>query len=97
MGIFYLSVFIFFVFYVREINLVSVGMFFFVVYVLVIILICLMFGKFFDVKGEKYVMYLSYFFLVVGLVVFSIVILSFVLFILGGFIGLGYGMFMLNG
>ncbi|HCB4256116.1 TPA: MFS transporter, partial [Listeria monocytogenes] len=97
MGISYSSVLTFLASYAREINLVSAGTFFFVVYALVITLTRPMSGKLFDAKGEKYVMYPSYLFLAVGLVVLSTATSSLVLLISGGLIGLGYGTFMSNG
>ncbi|MDT0002869.1 MFS transporter [Listeria cossartiae subsp. cayugensis] len=97
MGISYSSVLTFLASYAREINLVSAGTFFFVVYALVITFTRPMSGKLFDAKGEKYVMYPSYLFLAVGLVVLSTATSSLVLLISGGLIGLGYGTFMSNG
>ncbi len=53
MGISYSSVLTFLASYAREINLVSAGTFFFVVYALVITLTRPMSGKLFDAKGEN--------------------------------------------
>lgn len=42
-------------------------------------------------------MYFSYLFLIVGLFLLSVMMNSVILFIFGVLVGLGYGMFMLNG
>lgn len=97
MGTSYSTVLTFLASYAREINLISAGTFFFVVYALVITFTRPMSGKIFDTKGEKFVMYPSYLFLAVGLFVLSTASTSFILLLSGALIGLGYGTFMSNG
>lgn len=97
MGLSYSSVLSFLSSYAEEINLVSISSFFFVVYALVVTLTRPMSGRIFDLKGENYVMYPSYIFLALGLVVLAATTDGIVLLIAGAFIGLGYGTFMSNG
>ncbi|MBU7454995.1 MFS transporter [Leuconostoc fallax] len=97
MGLSYSSVLSFLSSYAEEINLVSISSFFFVVYALVVTLTRPMSGRIFDLKGENYVMYPSYIFLALGLLVLAATTDGIVLLVAGAFIGLGYGTFMSNG
>lgn len=54
-------------------------------------------GRIFDEKGEKFVMYPSYFFLTAGLLLLSLTVNSPMLLLSGALVGLGYGTFMSNG
>lgn len=74
-----------------------VGVYFFIVYVFVIILIRLFMGRLMDVKGDKWVFYLSYLFLILGFVLLGSVMGSVIYFLLGVLIGFGYGIFMFCG
>lgn len=97
MGLSYSSVLSFLSSYAEEINLISISSFFFVVYALVVTLTRPMSGRIFDLKGENYVMYPSYIFLALGLLVLAATTDGIVLLVAGAFIGLGYGTFMSNG
>lgn len=97
MGFAYSSVLTFLAAYAREINLVQVGTFFFVVYAVVITITRPMTGVIFDHKGENYVLYPCYICLAIGLFLLSITGASWQLLLSGVFVGLGYGTFMSNG
>lgn len=97
MGLSYSSVLSFLSSYAKVLDLVSASSFFFVVYALVITATRPMSGRIFDAKGEHYVMYPSYAFLTIGLIVLSMTTTSWMLLLSGGLIGLGYGTFMSNG
>ncbi|MFT8322863.1 MAG: MFS transporter [Bacillus sp. (in: firmicutes)] len=97
MGLSYSSVLAFLSSYTKVIHLVTAGSLFFVVYALVITFTRPLTGRIFDLKGEQYVMYPSYFFLTAGLFMLSITTNSTMLLISGGLVGLGYGTFMSNG
>ncbi|MGG5341907.1 MFS transporter [Enterococcus sp. AZ192] len=97
MGLSYSSVLSFLSSYAKAIDLVSASSFFFVVYALVITATRPLSGRIFDARGENAVMYPSFIFLTAGLLFLSITTSSWILFVAGGLIGLGYGTFMSNG
>lgn len=97
MGLAYSSVLSFLASYVVTINLVSISSLFFVVYALVITITRPIAGRIFDQYGENSVMYPSYIFLAIGLLVLSMTTSSWSLLLSGALIGLGYGTFMSNG
>ncbi|ADG40705.1 MULTISPECIES: MFS transporter [Leuconostoc] len=97
MGLSYSSVLSFLASYAETLNLVAVSSFFFVVYAGIVTLTRPMSGRIFDRFGENYVMYPSYIFLTVGLIVLGLTTNATMLLISGAFIGLGYGTFMSNG
>lgn len=97
MGLSYSSVLAFLSSYAKAIDLVGASSFFFVVYALAITATRPLSGRIFDVRGENYVMYPSYGFLTVGLLLLSITHASWMLLLAGALIGLGYGTFMSNG
>jgi MFS family permease len=97
MGLAYSSVLSFLASYVVTINLVSISSLFFVVYALVITVTRPIAGRIFDQYGENSVMYPSYIFLAIGLLVLSMTTSSWSLLLSGALIGLGYGTFMSNG
>ncbi|MCA5012211.1 MULTISPECIES: MFS transporter [unclassified Enterococcus] len=97
MGLSYSSVLSFLSSYAKAIDLVSASSFFFVVYALVITATRPLSGRIFDARGENAVMYPSFIFLTAGLLFLSITTSSWMLFVAGGLIGLGYGTFMSNG
>ncbi|MEI5993523.1 MFS transporter [Candidatus Enterococcus mansonii] len=97
MGLSYSSVLSFLSSYAKVIDLVNASSFFFVVYALVITATRPMSGRIFDARGENAVMYPSFLFLTAGLLVLSVTTSSWMLFVSGGLIGLGYGTFMSNG
>lgn len=97
MGLAYSSVLSFLASYAEAINLVSASSFFFIVYALVITVTRPLSGKIFDAHGENAVMYPSYIFLTIGLLLLSMTQQSWQLLLAGAFVGLGYGTFMSNG
>lgn len=97
MGISYSSVLTFLSSYSHIVHLEVAGSFFFVIYALVITISRPLTGQIFDSKGERYVMYPSYLFLTLGLMLLSISSSGWLLLLSGGIIGLGYGTFMSNG
>lgn len=97
MGLSYSSVLSFLASYAETLHLVAISSFFFVVYAGIVTLTRPMSGRIFDRFGENYVMYPSYLFLAVGLVILAFANNGFVLLLSGAFIGLGYGTFMSNG
>jgi MFS family permease len=97
MGFCYSSVLSFLAAYAQEANLMIAGTFFFVVYALVITITRPSTGVLFDRKGENFVMYPSFVFLAIGLLLISLSHQSWLLLLSGVFVGLGYGTFMSNG
>ena len=97
MGLSYSSVLAFLSSYVKIIHLVEISSLFFVVYALIITATRPLSGKIFDSLGEKFVMYPSYIFLTLGLILLSFTTSGWELLVSGGLIGLGYGTFMSNG
>ena len=97
MGLSYSSVLSFLSSYAQVIGLVSTSSFFFVVYALVITVTRPLSGQIFDNYGENSVMYPSFIFLTIGLLLLSFTTTSWMLLLSGAFIGLGYGTFMSNG
>lgn len=97
MGFCYSSVLSFLAAYAQEVNLMLAGTFFFVVYALVITVTRPFTGVLFDRKGENFVMYPSFVFLAIGLLLVSLSHQSWLLLLSGVFVGLGYGTFMSNG
>nr|WP_174519969.1 MFS transporter [Enterococcus canis] len=97
MGLSYSSVLSFLSSYAKVIDLVAASSYFFVVYALVITATRPLSGRIFDAKGENAVMYPSYLFLTAGLFLLSVTNSSWMLWMAGAFVGLGYGTFMSNG
>lgn len=97
MGVSYSSVLSFLASYAEELHLVTYRSFFFVVYALIITFTRPLTGRIFDEYGENSVMYPSYLFLTVGLIVLSFSTNGWVFLLSGALIGLGYGTFMSNG
>lgn len=82
--------------YTREINLVTAGSFFFVVYAVSILVSRPFTGRWFDRMGENFVMYPSFILFAVGLAVFSQSQQGLSLLAAGVIVGLGYGTFLSN-
>ncbi len=95
-GFCYSSVLSFLAAYTKEINLVDVGTFFFVVYASVVSISRPFTGLLFDKRGENSVMYPCYIFFAIGLIILSQTYQGWVLLLAGVFVGLGYGTFMSN-
>lgn len=94
MGISYASVLGFQKLYTTEINLMTVGAYFFIVYALVITLTRPSMGRLMDAKGDKWVLYPSYLFLTLGLALLGSAMGSVTYLLSGALIGFGYGTFM---
>lgn len=97
MGISYSTVVTFLSSYSKSLNLTVAGSFFFVIFALVVTFTRPGMGQLFDTKGEKYVMYPSYLFLTIGLIVLGFSSNNITLLLSGAIIGFGYGTFMSNG
>ena len=96
-GLSYSSVLGFLSIYADSLGLATAGAFFFVVYALIITVTRPFAGRIFDARGENAVMYPSFIFLTLGLLMLSFTNGSFMLLFSGALIGLGYGTFMSNG
>ncbi|ERK58122.1 transporter, major facilitator family protein [Gemella bergeri ATCC 700627] len=96
-GLAYSSVLGFLSIYADNLHLSTAGAFFFVVYALIITATRPFAGRIFDARGENAVMYPSFVFLALGLIMLSFTNGSFMLLLSGALIGLGYGTFMSNG
>ncbi|MGX7112733.1 MFS transporter [Gemella cuniculi] len=96
-GLAYSSVLGFLSIYADSLNLSTAGAFFFVIYALIITATRPFAGRIFDARGENAVMYPSFVFLTLGLLMLSFTNGSFMLLLSGALIGLGYGTFMSNG
>ncbi len=97
MGLSYSSVLAFLASYAESLNLVAISSFFFVVYAGIVTITRPMSGRIFDRFGENMVMYPSYAFLTIGLLVLGLTTNGAMLLLSGALIGLGYGTFMSNG
>jgi len=80
--------------YTREINLADAGNFFFMVYAVSILLSRPLTGRWFDRKGENFVMYPSFLLFAAGLVVLSQAQQGFFLLAAAALVGFGYGTFL---
>lgn len=80
--------------YAIELNLTKVASFFFVVYALFLFLGRPIAGKILDTKGENIVVYPSYIFFIVSLLLIAFVSNGFILLLAGAFLALGYGTIM---
>lgn len=95
-GLCYSSILTFITSYSQEIHLVDVASFFFVVYAVAILVSRPFTGRWFDTKGENFVMYPSFLLFAIGLIILSQAHLGYSLLLAGIFVGLGYGTFMSN-
>ncbi|ATW27736.1 MFS transporter [Candidatus Formimonas warabiya] len=93
-GLSFSSILSFLTSYTREINLVGPGSFFFVVYAASILISRPLTGRWFDQRGENFVMYPSFFLFAIGLLILSQAHHGFLLLLAGVFVGLGYGTFL---
>lgn len=90
-GLGYSSILTFLSSYTNEIDLVGVGSFFFIVYAVLVLVSRPFTGRWFDVRGENFVMYPSFFVFALALFVLSQAHHGFTLLLAGAFVGLGYG------
>jgi len=93
-GLAYSSVLSFLSSYTREIDLVEAGSLFFLVFSIIILVSRPATGRWFDQKGENFVMYPCFIFFALGLIVLSQTYNGFVLLLAAAFVGLGYGTFL---
>lgn len=89
----YSSILTFLTSYAKEINLVEIASFFFIVYSAFTLVSRPFTGRWFDQKGENFVMYPAFVLFSIGLLVLSQAHQGVVLLIAGAFVGLGYGTF----
>ncbi len=80
--------------YTREINLIDAGSFFFIIYAACILISRPLTGRWFDKKGENFVLYPSFFLFAMGLIILSQAHQVVPLLLAGAFVGLGYGTFI---
>ncbi|WP_094605922.1 Staphylopine export protein [Sporomusa silvacetica DSM 10669] len=93
-GLGFSSILSFLTSYTREINLIDAGSFFFIVYAAAILFSRPVTGRWFDQKGENFVMYPAFLLFAVGLIILSQAQQGLALLLAGGIIGLGYGTFL---
>lgn len=94
MGLSYSSILSFLTSYTKEIDLVDAGSFFFIVYAVSILISRPFTGFWFDKKGENFVMYPSFVWFAIGLIILSQAQHGFFLLLAAVFVGLGFGTFM---
>ena len=97
LGFFYSSIISFLAPYTREIDLVSAGSSFFIVYSIIILFSRPITGRLFDKKGENFVMYPAFLVFAIGMILLSQAHNNFILLAAGGLLGLGFGTFMSSG
>lgn len=83
--------------YMRDLDLIMAGTFFFVVYAVVITVTRPLLGIVFDMKGENFVLYPCFLSLALGILLLSVAHSTWVVLLSAVFVGLGYGTFMSNG
>ena len=87
----YSSILTFLTSYTKEINLVNIGSFFFIVYAVFVLVSRPFTGRCFDKKGENFVMYPAILLFAIALVILSQSHKGFSLLLAGALVGLGYG------
>jgi MFS family permease len=92
-GFSYSSILTFLTSYIKEINLVYAGSFFYVVFSAVTLISRPITGRWFDRKGENFVMYPVFLVFAIGLFILSQAQQGLSLLVAGAFIGFGYGTF----
>lgn len=90
-GFSYSSILSFLTSYSKEIGLVDVGSFFFVIYAVAILISRPFTGRLFDQVGENIVVYCSFILFAIGLIILGNAHHGFALLAAGAFVGLGYG------
>ena len=92
-GFSYSGVMSFMTFYAKEINLVTAGSYFFLIYAIVVLLTRPFTGKLLDSRGANIVVYPCLVLFAIGMYLFSSTTTSFVFVVAAACIGLGYGNF----
>ncbi|MBP2650849.1 MAG: major facilitator superfamily 1 [Firmicutes bacterium] len=90
-GLGYSSILSFMAVYAREINLADAGSFFFIVYAIATLISRPLTGRWFDQKGENFVMYPAFLVFALSLVILSQAYQGSILLLAGIFVGFGYG------
>lgn len=96
-GLGYSSILTFLASFTKEIHLVDVGSFFFVVYAVFVLVSRPFTGRMFDEKGENSVMYPALFIFAIALFVLSTANQGYILLVAGALVGLGYGTLTASG
>jgi len=92
-GFSYSSILCFLTSYTKEINLLDAGSFFFMVFAGLVLISRPLTGRWFDQKGENFVMYPAFLLFAMGLVIMSQARQGSFLLLAGAFVGLGFGTF----
>lgn len=79
--------------YAKEISLIDAGSFFFIVYSAAMLISRPFIGRWFDAKGENFVMYPSFLLFAIGLIILSQAHQGYILLLAGAFLGCGFGTF----
>lgn len=79
--------------YIRNINLVDAGSFFFLIYAAAMVISRPFTGRWFDKKGENFVIYPSFVLFALGIVILALSKIGFTLLLSATLIGVGYGTF----
>ncbi|AEO99992.1 MFS transporter [Weizmannia coagulans] len=96
-GLGYSSILSFLTSYAKEMNLVDISSFFFIVYAVTVLVSRPFTGRWFDTKGENFVMYPSFLLFAAGLVLLNQADSGLLILLAGIFVGLGYGTFSASG
>lgn len=97
LGVSYSSILSFLTSYAKDIHLTQAGSFFFIVYAAAILISRPLTGRWFDTKGENFVMYPSFLLLMIGLMILSQAQQGFILLLSAVFVGFGWGTFVSSG
>lgn len=92
-GFAYSGVMSFMTFYAKEIDLVTAGTYFFIVYAIVVLLTRPFTGKLLDMRGANIVVYPCLVIFAIGMYLFSSTTTTFVFVVAAAMIGIGYGNF----
>lgn len=92
-GLCYSSILSFLTSYSQEIHLVDMASFFFIFYAVATLVSRPFSGRWFDIKGENFVMYPSFILFAIGLVLLSQAVQGYFILLAGLFVGVGYGTF----
>lgn len=92
-GIAYASILSFLAGFSAQNHLVTAGSLFYVMYALAILISRPITGRLFDLKGDNFVMYPTYIFFILSLLLTGFSTTSWMLLVAGAFMGLGYGSF----
>lgn len=96
-GLGYSSILSFLTSYASEMNLVDISSFFFIVYAITVLVSRPFTGRWFDTKGENFVMYPSFILFAIGLLLLNQANSGLFILLAGVFVGLGYGTYSSSG